>query len=478
MATSSKFSSVIQLTDLDDFITPGQECIKPVKVEKPVSVGAAKIRIGEDGSYVQVNQHGEAQKLTKAKITLNDCLACSGCITTAETVLIGQQSHTELLKICQDIESNNSTRQFDHLAVILSSQPILSFAAKYNLTPADSRAKLSGLFRQLGAKYIYDVESFLDISLTECAKDFVKRFKEKDTKPQSTPVIASACPGWVCYAEKTHGEWILPYVSEIKSPQQIAGMLIKDTLPTKLETTPSRLAVVAVMPCFDKKLEASRSDFVRGEPESHDVDMVLTPVELEQMLDEISMNFSDIEPAHVDKLTESVDSDWLVPAGSGSGGYAEHVFRYAVRELCGAQVAEVNFQTAKNSDMKEAVYEHNGAPVFRVAIANGFRNIQNLVQKMKRKKCNYDYVEVMACPSGCLNGGAQLRAESISDSKAQLARVESLHLELPQRSADEHRAEKLTKELMPSNSEEEQTGKLKTSYHAVPKTSNPLTVKW
>lgn len=177
-------------------------------------------------------------------------------------------------------------------------------------------------------------------------------------------------------------------------------MLIKDTLPTKLETTPSRLAVVAVMPCFDKKLEASRSDFVRGEPEAHDVDMVLTPVELEQMLDEISMNFSDIEPAHVDKLTESVDSDWLVPAGSGSGGYAEHVFRYAVRELCGAQVAEVNFQTAKNSDMKEAVYEHNGATVLRVAIANGFRNIQNLVQKMKRKRCNYDYVEVMACPSG------------------------------------------------------------------------------
>lgn len=79
---------------------------------------------------------------------------------------------------------------------------------------------------------------------------------------------------------------------------------------------------------------------------------------------------------------------------------------------------------------------------------------------------------------GCLNGGAQLRAESISDSKAQLARVESLHLELPHRSADEHRAEKLAKELMPSNSEEEQTGKLKTSYHAVPKTSNPLTVKW
>lgn len=267
---------------------------------------------------------------------------------------------------------------------------------------------------------MFDVESFLDISLTECAKDFIKRFKEKGPKSQSTPVIASACPGtwvqhiysyfvnvkrvsllgWVCYAEKTHGEWILPYVSEIKSPQQIAGMLIKDVLPSKLETSPSRLAVVAVMPCFDKKLEASRSDFTRGEPEAHDVDMVLTPVELEQMLEEISMNFADLEPSHVDKLTESVDTEWIIPTGSGSGGYAEHIFRYTVRELYGTEVAEVNFQSAKNSDMKEAVYEHNGEPVLRVAIANGFRNIQNLVQKMKRKKCTYDYVEVMACPSG------------------------------------------------------------------------------
>ncbi|RMC17553.1 hypothetical protein DUI87_05216 [Hirundo rustica rustica] len=96
---AARFSGVLQLTELDDFIAPSQECIKPVKVDKKAGKAAAKIRIEADGSYFQVNQDGEAQKLEKAKITLNDCLACSGCITSAESVLVSQQSHEELCRV-------------------------------------------------------------------------------------------------------------------------------------------------------------------------------------------------------------------------------------------------------------------------------------------------------------------------------------------------------------------------------------------
>jgi iron only hydrogenase large subunit-like protein len=91
---------------------------------------------------------------------------------------------------------------------------------------------------------------------------------------------------------------------------------------------------------------------------------------------------------------------WNVPAGSGSGGYAEHVLRFAARELYDITLDHITFQPMKNSDIREAFLEVDGKQVLSVAICNGFRNIQNLVQKMKRKKRTYDYVEVMACPSG------------------------------------------------------------------------------
>lgn len=133
----------------------------------------------------------------------------------------------------------------------------------------------------------------------------------------------------------------------------------------------------------------------------------------------------------------------------------------------------------RNSDMREAVLEHNGQPVMRVAIANGFRNIQNLVQKMKRKKCLYDYVEVMACPSGCLNGGAQLRPDSNGEAKLHLARVEALHVAVPKSRADQSPAvQRLCDQWLGCSPEEEKQAKLRTEYHAVAKTTNALAVKW
>jgi len=208
--------------------------------------------------------------------------------------------------------------------------------------------------------------------------------------------------GFICYAEKTHGDWILPFISEIKSPQQIAGRMIKDCIPSRIQTSAARLAVVMLMPCFDKKLEASRSDFFNEEEQNKDVDMVITPVEIEEVFEQLNIRFSDLGASEIDSLDydADIDNEWTVPKGSGSGGYADYIFRFAAKELYGITVEHVSFTPVKNSDLREVVLEHDGKVVLRVAIANGFRNIQNIVQKMKRNKCPYDYVEVMACPSG------------------------------------------------------------------------------
>ncbi|KAJ7306105.1 hypothetical protein JRQ81_010471 [Phrynocephalus forsythii] len=120
MAAPSPFSGVLQLTDLDDFIGPSQECIKPIKVDKRPGKAAAKIRIEDDGSYFQVDEDGASQKLEKAKITLNDCLACSGCITSAESILITQQSHEELAKV---LRANQALDSASRKLVVASVSP-------------------------------------------------------------------------------------------------------------------------------------------------------------------------------------------------------------------------------------------------------------------------------------------------------------------------------------------------------------------
>lgn len=154
------------------------------------------------------------------------------------------------------------------------------------------------------------------------------------------------------------------------------------------------------MPCFDKKLEASRSDFLREDQLSKDVDLVITPVEIEQILEELEIEFTELGSSPIDSLIGTKISSWNVPPGSGSGGYAEHVLRYAAKELYDVTLEEVIFKTVKNCDVLEAFFEKDDKPILSVAIINGFRNIQNVVQKMKRKKLTYDYVEIMACPSG------------------------------------------------------------------------------
>ena len=135
------FSGALQLTDLDDFITPSQECIKPVKIEKKVTTSkGAKIKIEADGSYLEQFPDGSSKKLEKAKITLADCLACSGCITSAETVLIEQQSGQTLRGIFSKHEPLQNGVSSNIIVVSFQIQPIISLANKFHLS-IDQTAK-------------------------------------------------------------------------------------------------------------------------------------------------------------------------------------------------------------------------------------------------------------------------------------------------------------------------------------------------
>lgn len=477
------FSGALQLTDLDDFITPSQECIKPVKVEKKPG-HLAKIKIEDDGSYIQLSEGGEKTKLQRAQITLNDCLACSGCITSAESVLITQQSQEELYKVIeynQKLAKEGKPDGQKLIVVSVSPQSRASVAAKFKLNITETAKKLTAFLKNLGVHQIFDTTFSRDFSLAESQQEFVRRLKgRRSGGKESIPMLASACPGWVCYAEKTHGSYILPFISTTKSPQQIMGSLIKDHYGKSLGKRPDEVYHVTIMPCYDKKLEASREDFYNDIYRTRDVDCVISTIELEKMFEEKSVNFAELENAELDQLFSSVDQEELVGhSGGGSGGFLENIFTYAAKELYGQTVDNITYKTLRNKDFKEVTLQVDGQEVLKFAAAYGFRNIQNLVQKIKRGKSPYHFVEVMACPAGCLNGGGQIRPGDGETSKELIGRLGELYNSLRSRKPSENPAvEKLYKEWLGGESSQKAKEMLHTNYHEVEKLNTALNIKW
>ncbi|XP_030194303.1 cytosolic Fe-S cluster assembly factor narfl [Gadus morhua] len=476
---ASHFSGVLKLTDLDDFITPSQECVKPVKLEKKQGESVAKIQIEDDGSYFQINQDGGKQKLEKAKITLNDCLACSGCITSAESVLIAQQSQEEIFKV---LRNNKLASATDQVVVVVSVSPQsrASLAARFGMSSSETGRRLTSFLKGLGVHHVFDTGFSRTFSLLESQQEFLERFQRKEQDKSALPMLTSACPGWICYAEKTHGEFILPYISTTRSPQQMMGSLVKDYFAEAQGLSPRQIFHVAVMPCYDKKLEASRPDFYLEEAESREVDLVITSGEVLSMLEQEKVILNEVKAAPLDELFSNVNGGELLShAGGGSGGYLHHVFTHTAKQLFGEEVKELTYKTLKNKDFQEVTLEKDGVVVLRFASTYGFRNIQNLVQKLKRGKSPYHFVEVMACPSGCLNGGGQLKPLPDQTSKDLLQQVERLYkAETASLPEDDTRVSDLYHSWLHNVGAERARQLLRTQYHGVEKISNGLIIKW
>uniref|UniRef100_A0A8C6TGN4 Nuclear prelamin A recognition factor-like n=1 Tax=Neogobius melanostomus TaxID=47308 RepID=A0A8C6TGN4_9GOBI len=474
---ASHFSGVLQLTDLDDFITPSQECVKPVKVEKKQGRSVAKIQIEDDGSYIQVNQDGGKQKLERAKITLNDCLACSGCITSAESVLITQQSHEELFKV---LRNNTNEKEQKIVVVSLSPQSRASLAAHYGLSSSETGRRLTTFLKSLGVHHVFDTNFSRTFSLLESQKEFLDRFQRKEQDRKALPMLTSACPGWICYAEKTHGEFILPYISSTRSPQQMMGSLVKCYFAEQQGLSAQQIYHVTVMPCFDKKLEASRPDFYLKNNETREVDCVITSGEVLKMLEEENVSLTDVTPMPLDTLFSNVSgNEYLSHAGSSSGGYLHHVFINAAKRLFGEEIKELTYKTLRNKDFHEVTLERDGVVLLSFAAAYGFRNIQNLVQKLKRGKSPYHFVEVMACPSGCINGGGQVKPLPGENAKELLHKVDELYkADLPAVPEEDTHVAELYETWLQSVGSDRAKELLHTQYHTVEKMTNGLVMKW
>jgi NADH-quinone oxidoreductase subunit G len=258
--------------------------------------------------------------------------------------------------------------------------------------------RIAAALKQIGFNQVYDTCYGADLTVIEEGNEFLARKKNGG----KLPMFTSCCPGWVKYAEQYFPE-LLPNLSTCRSPQGMFGSLVKKLLPEQFKIERKDLKVVSIMPCTAKKFEAKRPELgVDGDP---DVDVVLTTQELAQMIQSAGIRFEALQP-------ESFDMPFGFYTGAGvifgnSGGVMEAVLRFAAEKATGKPLEKIEFdQVRGDSGLREATVSL-GDTELKLAVVHGLRNARVVAEQVRAGKCDYDLIEVMACPGGCINGAGQ-----------------------------------------------------------------------
>ena len=344
------------------------------------------------------------------------------------------QTYSELLALISKNQAvGPSHPDFHHIVLSLSPQSRASLAAKYSLSLNQVHRRLTFFFQTLGVVSLMDITLTRQLALLATARELQVRLEQPSL---AIPLLVSSCPGFICFMEKTHPT-LLPHVSLIKSPMAIMGSFIKRKLAQSRGIDPLKTYHVSVMPCYDKKLEGSREELMYlGQRET---DLVLTTGEVEMLMTQKNMDIQMLPESDLDIFTLMADDGQVLNnPGSTSGGYLQFTLKYIAQQKYGLVLSDEEFTTGserlliekgRNADSEDFVLvdPSTGQELVRMAKCYGFRNIQNLVRRLSPKKNVrrrkdddkvYHFVEVMACPSGCINGGGQLKVAAQASSAA------------------------------------------------------------
>jgi NADP-reducing hydrogenase subunit HndD len=251
--------------------------------------------------------------------------------------------------------------------------------------------------KAIGFDEIMDTNFTADLTILEEGTEFIHRLENGGPFPMFT----SCSPGWVNYLELYHPE-LIPNLSTCKSPQQMAGALIKTHYAKKLNFDPKDIVSVSIMPCIAKKEEARRPDM--GREGYRDVDIVLTTRELARLIKRKKIDFKNLWPIKPFGMLSSYTGAGTI--FGATGGVMEAALR-TVTEILEGQSTPVDFTELRgNSDIKEATYMIQGKPV-HVAVVHGGKAIGAFIDEMKKHDKKYHFVEIMGCTGGCINGGGQ-----------------------------------------------------------------------
>lgn len=325
----------------------------------------------------------------------SDCTLCGQCLTHCPVGALIERDDTG--KVWDALDDPEKI-----VVVQIAPSVRAAWGEDLGLKPEFATVKrLAAALRQVGFDYIFDTDFSADLTIMEEASEFLKKLKNKDH--EKFPMFTSCCPGWVRFVKGYFPEFV-DQVSTAKSPQQMFGAIAKSYYAKILNVDPNRIFSVSIMPCISKKQECAlpvMNDAGAGQ----DVDVVLTTREIDRM----------IKAAHI--IPQGLKEEELdMPLGLGSG--AGVIFGATGGVMEAALRTASYFVTGKNPDpdafrqvrgmqgWREAEFDLAGQTL-KVAMVNGLGNARKLLKKLKKGKVSYDFVEVMACPGGCVGGGGQ-----------------------------------------------------------------------
>lgn len=357
-----------------------------------------------------------------ADLNSTSCVSCGQCTAVCPTGALVEKDQTQLVFDAIDDP--------DKFVVVQTAPAIRATLGECFDMPIGTnvKGKMVTALKMLGFDKVFDTDFGADLTIMEEANEFIERFKNGGT----LPMITSCSPGWVKFCEYYYPE-LLPNLSSCKSPQQMTGAMIKTYYAQKENIDPANIVVVSIMPCTAKKFEVDRDDQnAAGVP---DVDIALTTRELARMIKAQQIQFT--------KLPDSdFDPALGITTGAGAifgatGGVMEAALRTAADTLTGQSLEEIDYKEVRGTEgIKEATYNVAGIDV-KVAVASGLRNAAAVLDKVKSGEADYQFIEIMCCPGGCVNGGGQpiqpASVRNFTDLKAERAKAlyeEDLNLPL------------------------------------------------
>ena len=321
-----------------------------------------------------------------------DCTFCGQCIESCPTGALREKEYID--EVWEKLKDESTY-------VVVQTAPAVRVALGEEFgypIGTNVKGKMVTALKNMGFDKVFDTNTGADFTIMEEANEFIERVKNKGT----LPMITSCSPGWVRFAEKNYPE-LLDHLSTCKSPHQMFGAIIKSYLAQKEGIAPHKICTVSVMPCIAKKYEASREEMeVDG---NRDVDYVITTRELSRMIRQANISFRELE-----------DSDFDDPMGEATGagaifgttgGVMEAALRTAADTLEGKNLEKLEYtQVRGEKGIKRAELSLGGTPI-KVVVASGLSNARKIMEEIKNETADYQFVEIMACPGGCVMGGGQ-----------------------------------------------------------------------
>ena len=321
------------------------------------------------------------------------CIQCGQCVNVCPTGAL--MEHSEIDKVDAAFKAGKH--------VIVQAAPAVRAAIGEefdNPVGTPCTGKMIAALRRLGFERVYDVNFGADLTIMEEGTELLGRLQNGGV----LPMITSCSPGWINYAEYNYGD-LLPHLSSCKSPHEMQGAVIKSYWAQEKGIDPKDIFVVSIMPCVAKKFEKEREQLVtNGLP---DVDAVLTTRELARMIRRAGIMFNRLPDEEWDQDIMGDYTGAAVIFGV-TGGVMEAALRTVYFKLTGKESEPVEFTAVRGHDagIREASLDINGTTV-NVAIASGMKSAKVLLDEIREGKSKYQFIEIMGCPGGCINGGGQ-----------------------------------------------------------------------